>query len=165
MEKCLESLEEKQGKEREDLTEEVREFHRRMVEGKKDLEKELERQEIGRKLLESKERIGYGGRGYFNRKEDQGKGEGLWEILKRVFRLCILRREDRVEMLNEEIMEEMLSGWNLEASFRAKSWTDSSLEERVEEEGDQTGEQYSRIGRTNEIYRWGRRKAIKMSKN
>ena len=31
-----------------------------------------------------------------------------------------------------------------------KNWTESSLEESVEEEGDQTGEQYSRIRRTNE---------------
>ena len=42
---------------------------------------------------------------------------------------------------------------NLEARFKAKDWTDSSLEDSVEEEGDQTGEQYSRIGRTNEKYK------------
>ena len=51
--KCLETWKEKLDREREDLIEEFREFHRRMVEGKKDLEKELEREKIGRKLLGS----------------------------------------------------------------------------------------------------------------
>ena len=46
-------LERKLDREREDLIEEFREFHRRMVEGKKDLEKELEREKIGTKLLGS----------------------------------------------------------------------------------------------------------------
>ena len=85
--------------------------------------------------------------------EEQGKWEGLWEILKRDFRLEILRREERLEMWWEEEIEAIESESNLEARFKAKDWTDSSLEESVEEEGDQTGEQYSRIGRTNEKYK------------
>ena len=40
----------------------------------------------------------------------------------------------------------MESELNFEASFRAKDWTVSSLGESVGKEGDQTGEQYSRIG-------------------
>ena len=43
---------------------------------------------------------------------------------------------------------------NLEASLRAKDWTESSLADSEGEEGDQTGEQYSRIGRTREKYKW-----------
>lgn len=50
--------EEKCESEWQDLVAESREFHKRIVEGKKELEKELEREKIGRKLLGSKERIG-----------------------------------------------------------------------------------------------------------
>lgn len=53
----------------------------------------------------------------------------------------------------EDVIAKRETGLNLEASFRAKDWTESSLAEREGEEGDQTGEQYSSIGRTNEKYK------------
>ena len=46
-------LERKTGQRERRLNRKSTEFHRRMVEGKKNLEKEMEREKIGRKLLGS----------------------------------------------------------------------------------------------------------------
>ena len=43
-------------------------------------------------------------------------------------------------------------GRNLAASFRAKDWIDSREWKREVEEGSQMAEQYSRCGRTRDLY-------------
>ena len=62
------------------------------------------------------------------------------------------RRDEREASLDWNTTDGNISEENLEASLRAKDWIDSIERERETEEGDQTGQQYSRIGRTRETY-------------
>ena len=78
-------------------------------------------------------------------------GEGKWERLCRILKskislACLRRTESKGRVFDWRAEKRGERKW--EASFRAKSCTDSIEWAREEEEGSQTEEQYSRWGRT-----------------
>ena len=66
----------------------------------------------------------------------------------RRFRRAWILREQRDGGIKEGGREKE---WNLDASLMAKDWIESRDWEKDTEVGDQTGEQYSRIGQTKEV--------------